>query len=366
MKLFNRAIWTLTISSALLLTSGCTTAEPELTLPAPTVTTQTPEPNIPEESPTEAETEKPTAEEPEQDPQQKEDLDGSEPVSTDLTFTKQTDDIAIAENITYTNAETSNGSVPLTLDLYAPLSSTGEPELEGKPAVLLIHGGGFILGNKDLPNMRTWATELAQNGYVVANINYRLIPAGPAVTNPALIQYLASADPTSALPAQAPPESLAAIRIGLGAAVEDANAALTWLSEQGVDTNNIALAGESAGAITALHLTYLNSTLKLNPVQPAAVINLYGAFSIPGTSLSEIDAGEPPLWTIHGTNDLVVPYTAAEYLDKETSKAGIPHTLHAIEGAGHGFTAIGFFLGKTPDGISYLQDSINFLNSYLQ
>lgn len=356
------------MSGALLLTSGCTTAEPdpELTLPAPTVTTQAPAPTTAAESLPDTEKEDDTVEESEPEPQQKEDLDGSEPSSTDLTFTQQTGNIAIAENIIYANAETSNGSIPLTLDLYAPVSGNGEPELNGKPAVLLIHGGGFILGSKNLPNMEVWSKELAENGYVVANISYRLLPSSPIVTNPDIIQYLASADPTAALPLQAPPESLPAIRLGLGSAIEDASAALTWLSKQGINTSNIAFAGESAGAITALHLAYLNQTLNLNPIQPAAVINLYGAFSIPGTSISEIDPGEPPLWTIHGTDDLVVPYAAAEYLDKETAKAGIPHTLHTIEGAGHGFTAIGFFLGTTPEGISYLQDSINFLNTHLQ
>lgn len=274
--------------------------------------------------------------------------------------------ITTQKNITYTTAKTLNGTIDLKLDLYAPVDENGNTRIENQPAVLLIHGGAFILGSKNLPHMEAWATELAENGYVVANINYRLLLTEPKITNTALLNYLASADPTAALPAQAPDESLDTLRIGLAAAVEDANQALTWLTQQGINPASIAIAGESAGAITALHHAYLNTTLNLNPVQPAAVINLYGAFSTPGNQITEINPGEPPLWTIHGKLDTVVPYTAAEYLNTQTRNAGIPHTLHTIDNAGHGITAIGFFLGKTANGDTYIQDSINFLNTHLK
>jgi para-nitrobenzyl esterase len=275
--------------------------------------------------------------------------------------------ISIQKDITYTTtANTINGPTSLTLDLYSPTDENGNPLIKNQPAVILIHGGAFIAGSKNLPQMGTIATALAENGYVVANINYRLLLSQPTPKNKNLINYLNNADPTAALPTQAPAEAIPTLRIALASAIEDANTALTWLTQQGVNPNQIAIAGESAGAITALHLAYLNDTLKLNPVTPKAIINIYGAMSKPENNGTEISKGEPALWTIHGTADQVVPYTAAEYLDTETRKSNIPHTLHTIKNAGHGITQIGYLTNKTEDGITYLQDSINFLNTHLK
>ena len=276
-------------------------------------------------------------------------------------------EITIQTNIPYTTkAATLNGNITLSLDLYSPTDDNGNPIINNQPAVLLIHGGAFIAGSKNLSYMKTWATELAKEGYVVANINYRLLPSRPTPSNQTLINYLNNADPTSALPAQAPPEAITALRVGLAVAIEDANTALSWLTKQGVNPKRIAVAGESAGSITALHLAYLNDTLKLNPVTPAAVLNIYGAMSKPKNGGTEISKNEPPLWTIHGTLDPIVPYTAAEYLDTQMSQANIPHTLHSIQNAGHGMTQVGYLTNKTDSGITYLQDSINFLKQHLK
>lgn len=285
------------------------------------------------------------------------------PIDTPMTQTE----ITIQTDIPYTKtAATLNGNITLNLDLYAPADKDGNPIIKNQPAVLLIHGGAFIVGSKNLSHMKTWATALAAEGYVVANINYRLLIQNPTPSNQTIIDYLNNADPTSALPAQAPPEALPTLKLGLAVALEDTTKALTWLTQQGVNPNQIAIAGESAGAITALHLTYLNDTLKLNPITPAAVLNIYGAMSKPKNSGTEISRNESPLWTIHGTADTVVPYTAAEYLDAQTRKANIPHTLHSIKNAGHGMTQVGYLTNKTDSGITYLQDSINFLNTHLK
>lgn len=277
--------------------------------------------------------------------------------------------ITVQRDIPYTsNARVGDTTTTLTLDLYSPANEAGEPLLSNRPAVLLMHGGAFLVGSKNLPNMERWANALVEEGYVVANINYRLLLANPTVSTPEIIEYLNNADPTSALPAQAPPESIDALRIGLGAALEDSNAALTWLTEQGVNPDKIAVAGESAGAITALHLAYLNDTLNLNPVTPAAIVNLYGAMSKPSAGGTEITSStEPPLWTLHGSTDVVVPYKAAEYLDEQTSNADIPHVLHRVNNVGHGFESVGFFTRTLDDSdTTYLQDSINFLNEHLK
>jgi len=358
------AITSITVTALLLGLTGCAT-EPEVELPAPVVSTAEPS----TEQPSSPEAEETTTESPTETSNSSDSLsdsDISEPDSNvPLNDTPVPAGTTVQTDIAYHTATTANGNVELQLDLYSPASADGTPIIVNQPAVLLIHGGAFIIGNKNMSNMENWATQLADNGYVVANINYRLLPSDPVVSDTKIINYLLNADPTAALPLGAPEESIDALRIGLGAALEDANAALTWLAAQGVDTNSIAIAGESAGAITALHLAYLNDTLQLNPITPAAILNLYGAMSQPTAGGTEITAAEPPLWTLHGTNDFVVPYAAAEYLEEQTNNAGIPHVLHTATGKAHGFSSVGFFTGTTSDGTAYINDQINFLKTYL-
>ena len=67
------------------------------------------------------------------------------------------------------------GRVDLRLDLYEPLTrSNGR-----RPAVLLIHGGGFVGGSRDQPDLVRVARGLAERGTVVLSIDYRLLGQQP-------------------------------------------------------------------------------------------------------------------------------------------------------------------------------------------
>src|SRR5574344_94531 len=61
-------------------------------------------------------------------------------------------------------------NLPLTMDIYLPKGDY----LAQRPLLMLIHGGGFYIGDKaDAPIVR-WCTHFASLGYVVASINYRM------------------------------------------------------------------------------------------------------------------------------------------------------------------------------------------------
>src|SRR6478672_5542753 len=66
----------------------------------------------------------------------------------------------------------------LKLDIYRP--KAGGDKL---PACVLVHGGGWVKGDKE--KFRPLAISLAEKGYVVANIEYRL---GPVAKYPAGVQ----------------------------------------------------------------------------------------------------------------------------------------------------------------------------------
>ncbi|MCH4551717.1 alpha/beta hydrolase [Aestuariibaculum lutulentum] len=74
-------------------------------------------------------------------------------------------DVVYCENVTYKKTETSK----LKLDVYRPKSNNKK---ETYPAVLLIHGGGWLVGSKE--NQRIMGQHLTLNGYVGIPVSYRL------------------------------------------------------------------------------------------------------------------------------------------------------------------------------------------------
>ena len=101
-----------------------------------------------------------------------------------------------------------------------------------RPVIIVIHGGGFHDGDKNESNVVKMSTRLAQRGFLVAAINYRLPLPKEGIF------------PAAAL-----------------AAVQDTRAAIRWLvhraGELALDPQRIASFGESAGAITSNLLPYL-------------------------------------------------------------------------------------------------------------
>lgn len=74
------------------------------------------------------------------------------------------DEIIVKENVVYKSVD----DITLKLDVYYPKDSS----VHIFPAVLLIHGGGWLTGTKE--NQRIMAQHLALNGYVAVTTNYRL------------------------------------------------------------------------------------------------------------------------------------------------------------------------------------------------
>lgn len=125
--------------------------------------------------------------------------------------------VHVLENIQYQQ------DPDLTLDVYLP-PQTHNSEL--RPAVVWIHGGGWISGSK--AHARGYFKRLADAGYPVFSLQYQL---APAVTYPAQLHQI--------------------------------NQALAYIQEHaalfGVDARQLFLAGDSAGANLASHYAALLS-----------------------------------------------------------------------------------------------------------
>ncbi len=127
------------------------------------------------------------------------------------------------ENVVYREID----NITLKADIYKPAGNSSVKY----PAVLLIHGGGWITGSKE--NERVMAQHLAANGYVAVTAAYRL---SPVATYPA--------------------------------AVLDLKAAICWMRKNAdkyqIDADKIAVLGASAGAqlATLIGVTIRNQLYK--------------------------------------------------------------------------------------------------------
>lgn len=216
----------------------------------------------------------------------------------------------------------------LNLDFY-------KAKAAGKrPCVIVVHGGSWNSGDsRQLPELNSY---LANTGYNVAAINYRMAP-----------QY------KNPIP------------------VEDVKNALTCLRAHGdslnIDTNNFVLLGRSAGAQIALLAAY---TLHDSGIK--GVIDFYGpadmvwGYSAPANPLvmdsrgvmerylggpynkvpanykasspiEFINEGSPPTLIIHGVNDVLVAYEHSKRLNERLYQFGTRHYWLKLPWATHGF-----------------------------
>jgi hypothetical protein len=181
-------------------------------------------------------------------------------------------------------------SASLTLDLYQPHPDT----LHSRPWIVMIHGGGFLDGDKADESYVLFCEHMARLGYVVASINYRLVRGA------------------AGLPA------------AIHAAYEDARAAARYLAVHAdsfrIDPGAMIVAGASAGGITALHVGYAepadfaaftDTSLYANRSWPEGSYTTLGIVNMCGGMVDTawIEPGEPGVYSSHGTEDAIVPYT---------------------------------------------------------
>ena len=80
--------------------------------------------------------------------------------------------VTVQDNITYGQAPDATGTVtPQMLDSYTPSGDTQT----SRPAIVLVHGGGFRGGDRQDYGVTLLANAFAQRGYVAVSINYPLL-----------------------------------------------------------------------------------------------------------------------------------------------------------------------------------------------
>ena len=259
------------------------------------------------------------------------------------TFVRVSSGYGLVPNITYLRA----GGLDLKLDVYQARGASGP-----NPTLIYFHGGGWTNGSKESSAL-TFLPYL-EMGWSVVNVEYRMADV-----------------------AHAP------------AAVEDCRCALRWVyrnaEQYNFDLDKIVVSGNSAGGHLSLttgmlpasagldrqcpgdrRRSWSTGTTSTDELKVAAIVNWYGITDVvsllrgpPGTSgnfteawlgsasdreavarrvspLTYVRTGLPPVLTIHGDADPIVPYDQAVRLHQVLEDAGVPNHLVTVPGGGHG------------------------------
>ena len=250
------------------------------------------------------------------------------------------------EGIQYGTGSTgnpANGSIDLCLDIYEP---TGTDLPEKRPAMVFIHGGGFISGDKGAITIRNLCESFTKRGYVCASIQYRLVVDRPT--------YEAG-----------PASDLSALFRSINAASQDAAKAIRWLRQNAttyhIDPTRIGIGGSSAGAITSLYTASQEAATIGPDAEVGVVIDLWGAMY---GAESLVDAGDPAIFIVHGTDDPTVAYSETANLVAHLDSISHPYQLYPIAGAGHGPWAQ--YNNDVVDGKTIFQHSVEFAFEHLK
>lgn len=239
----------------------------------------------------------------------------------------------------------------LYFDFYSPQGDTST----SRPLLIYAHGGGFAGGSRKYPSIGLMCEKLARKGYAVASISYRLDPNfdyGTSDSN----------------------------RRAMVDAMHDMRAAVRFFkanhADYRIDTSNIFVGGESAGAMTAMMVGYVNKEDDLDAYPKASPRTIEGNSGTPGYSsdvksvlclcgaVSDTTAldspDDPPLLWVHGSADPIVSISWAEEILQRAENIGIPYEKRVFEGATHCP-----WIKTLPNWEFYLDSLVDYIAQYL-
>lgn len=196
-------------------------------------------------------------------------------------------------NVSYGSAiDHAGNSQDLLMDIYKPV---GDDNCL-RPVIVLIHGGAWISGSKEDPNLVIMSRELAKKGWVVANINYRLGTHKTSNYN-----MYALCNTSISAPCGYICDSSEIYRANFRG-MQDTKGAIRFMKDRfaidSSDINNVFLAGESAGGFVAFAAAYTDQASEKSAdcfaisdaPTPSANLAAYGCIPV-SNSLSRPDLG---------------------------------------------------------------------------
>ncbi|MEI6481110.1 MAG: alpha/beta hydrolase [Candidatus Saccharibacteria bacterium] len=261
----------------------------------------------------------------------------------------------IKKDITYCSPEGS----PQLLDLYSPQDGAIK-----HPLIIHVHGGSWVSGAKSDDSMIDVITSLAEKGFAVASINYRLAPNSKF---PAQIQDVKCA--IRFMRSNANTYKVNPGKIGLlGESAGGHLSALAGVSQNVSDFESSEYAGVSDSVSVIVDLfgpANLVSFTQGSPLLLTALPSFLGSYSpIAASPTSYIDASDPPFLLIHGDSDTLVPLAQSQELLAKLQSAGVESSLITVVNAGHGLElSRGDAISPSMDQIK--ASAVSFFKSHL-
>lgn len=208
------------------------------------------------------------------------------------------------------------------------------------PLLIYVHGGGFGTGQRDSKGIAYFAKRMAQRGYAVASVSYRLTMKDIGF----------ECDVTAAQKRQAFDDASYDVMRAVEHLLKN-NATTFKINQQ-----KVVLMGSSAGAEAVLNLAYIYDYGEvLKGFRFAGVISMAGA-------VTDLDVISPinaiPTQLFHGTGDALIPYLMGphHYCDSKEAGylmlygsgpiaerlkgAGASYYMYTINGGSHAWAAI--------------------------
>jgi acetyl esterase/lipase len=235
------------------------------------------------------------------------------------------------------------------LDLYQPAAPA-----EGKlsPALVWIHGGGWMGGTKNEARAKNVCGTLAEAGYVAVSIDYRLGDrAWPTNLHDCknAVRYLRAnaarlrLDPNRIAVAGGSAGGHLALMVALTAGREDFEPTGKATTYPGV-SSAVRCVVNMYGPTNLLTLQVTDK--KGNPTgarKPLSALKVFGVDSEASPVLriaspvTHLSPTSPPILTLHGRADATVDYLQAEELARVARERGADHELILLENVGHTF-----------------------------
>jgi acetyl esterase/lipase len=250
----------------------------------------------------------------------------------------------------------------LKMDIHYPES----PRIRPSPAVVVIHGGGWVSGNKR--DMADMSKGLAEQGFLAANVQYRLAPKHKWPTM-----------------------------------LDDVQTAVRYLRANAkrleIDPKRIGAAGASAGGHLSLLLGYRDTRAEKVTEYPGhsskvqAVFDIFGPADLDafptnvdtlfvlvlgkerakagkeireGSPATYVGPGSAPTFILHGTADALVPIAQSRDLYAALKKRGVPVEMFEMPGVGHEVPVASADKAKRENALAGVLRGVEFLKRHLE
>lgn len=245
------------------------------------------------------------------------------------------EDLVFVENVVYATAKSDAGQeIELTFDAFFPKQAGDQP----LPVFVYVHGGGYTMGSKEMG--RGVCIAMARGGYFAATVRYRLAQESklPAAANDVqnAIRFLR----TNADELLIDPDRIGVMGHSAGGHL------CAYLGTASNDKNQRAEADVTCDVACVVDFFGPSDFESLlNSSNERLTTGLFGRLEEERlrqvmrdiSPIHFVDADDPPMLIIHGTDDDLVPIQQSIALYEKLQAAGVKSRLIKVEGAGHGF-----------------------------